>query len=100
MTGNQLAAIERIICKFNFHKVLVAMQALDWKWVQEQSANYSVPTIAELKKEARDLLKRSIDSEVAATGGFQARYHPSVDGNSEWFELYFIVEEAESFDYD
>lgn len=100
MTDDRIKKINAIIDKFNFHKVLIAMQALDWCWVQDGTGQMVVPTISELKAKARHLLQRSISGHFIGAGGFEARYHPSVDGDPEWFELRFIVEDVESFDDD
>lgn len=103
MTDDRQSQIDTTIEKFNFHKVLVAMQALDWRWVNGYDTNgtsksKSVPTITRLKSVAEKLLSESINSKIVCSGGLEARYYPSVDGDSEWFELRFILEESDSLE--
>jgi len=105
MTDDRYKQIDEIIDEFDFHKVFIAMQVLDWKWVESGgpagvSVSKSVPTIARMKASARDLLYRSINAKITGSGGFEARYHPSVDGDPEWFELRFILEEVVGPDFD
>ena len=47
--------IDAIMSEFDFKKVRTVMKALKWKWVRSQSVD-RVPTILELKKEARRIL--------------------------------------------
>jgi hypothetical protein len=103
MTDDRQSQIDTTIEKFNFHKVLVAMQALDWKWVNSHdkkgiSTSKSVPTIVRLKSVAEKLLSESINSKIVCSGGLEARYYPSVDGDPEWFELRFVLEESDSLE--
>lgn len=103
MTDDRQSQIDTTIEKFNFHKVLVAMQALDWRWVNGYDTNgtsksKSVPTITRLKGVAEKLLSESINSKIVCSGGLEARYYPSVDGDPEWFELRFILEESDSLE--
>lgn len=105
MTDDRKSQIETVVENFNFHKVLVAMQALDWRWVDGYDGNgvsksKSVPTITRLKSAAERLLVESINNKLICSGGLEARYYPSVDGEPEWFELRFILEESTSLDYD
>ena len=105
MTDDRYQQIDEIIDKFDFNKVFIAMQVLDWQWVESgnhtgASSSKSVPTIARMKASARDLLYKSINCKITGSGGFEARYYPSVDGDPEWFELRFILEEAVGTDYD
>lgn len=100
MTDDRTSRIDDVIYKFNFHKVLVAMQALDWRWSSNPNEPSYIPTIRNLKEKARNLLLDSVNNKITGSGGFEARYHPSVDGDPEWFELRFIIEDVESFDDD
>lgn len=81
---------------FNFEKVALVMNVLDWGWASEYGdRELKVPSILQLKETARYLLRESVESGMIGTGGFQASYH-SEDGEDE-FSLCFIVEERESW---
>lgn len=95
---DRLALIDEVIDKFNFEKVLIAMQALDWRWQTTRSNGLAVPTLQELKSTARHLLRESITHNVVGTGGFEAKYHPKVDNHPEFFELKFILHHVDSYD--
>lgn len=98
MTDDRQAMIDEIIDRFNFERVHIAMKALDWGWCTTEGNGYAVPTIAKLKAMARHLLRESIKSKVCASGGLEARYHPKVDKDSEYFELKFILHHVDSYD--
>ena len=88
-----------IMRDFNFEKVHKVMEMLDWKWVMTK---YGVPTIEELKGEARRLLVRAAVEETnVATGGFRAVYEKSGPSDPDPFiSLEFILEECEGFEGD
>jgi hypothetical protein len=92
------AMIDEIIDRFNFERVHIAMKALDWHWCDLAGNGHAVPTIAKLKAMARHLLREAINSKVCASGGFEAKYHPKVDQDSEYFELKFILHHVDSYD--
>jgi hypothetical protein len=87
-------AIEDLLDKFDFNKVQKAMEVLNWKW---SSAEYGIPSIYELRKTARRLLKDAYENGVTevSTGGFSAKY----DGNSKekWLYLEFKLTFASTF---
>lgn len=60
--------IDNILDEFDFESVHKAMVALNWTW----SSTDGVPTIGELRRQARELLKELIKSnnEIIGTGGF------------------------------
>lgn len=64
--------IETIIDNFDFDKVHIAMVALKWTWAYSSSG---IPSLIELKHEARRLLKDVLlsPSSVICCGGFRAR---------------------------
>ena len=75
--------IKDIMDEFDFDRVKLTMDALNWKWY---SSNYSIPTINELKIQAERLLRGAAESRLGefkdtyhevpiinATGGFEAR---------------------------
>jgi hypothetical protein len=97
ITDRQQELIENLIEKFNFQKVLIAMTALDWKWVNPPGeCGHSVPTINRMKHQCRNLLYRSIVNETVSTGGFEAKYYSSDDNENEEesFELSFILAQS------
>jgi len=93
ITEDQQSKIDYIIDHFNFEKIALVMQALDWGWVPEHGGKeLSVPSVSRLKKTARYLLRSSIDDNVVGSGGFRADYTPEDDA----FSLCFIIEEHDS----
>lgn len=98
LSSTERAKIEDIIRDFNFEKVHKVMEMLDWKWAMSR---YDVPTIEELKAEARRLLVEAATEETqVATGGFRAVYEKSNDVTFDpdpYIALEFIVEECEGF---
>ena len=87
-------AIEDLLDKFDFNKVQIAMTALNWKWA---IAEDGIPTIYELRKTARKLLKDAFESGVTevSTGGFTAKY----DGKDteKWLNLEFNLTGSSTF---
>lgn len=98
LPSTERAKIEDIIRDFNFEKVHRVMEMLNWKWA---ATSYGVPTIEELKGEARRLLVEAATEETqVATGGFRAVYEKSQDcafDPDPYIGLEFIVEECEGF---
>jgi hypothetical protein len=93
ITEDQQSKIDYIIDSFNFEKIALVMQALDWGWAPEHGGKeLSVPSVSRLKKTARYLLRSSIDANVVGSGGFRADYTPEDDA----FSLCFIIEEHDS----
>jgi predicted unusual protein kinase regulating ubiquinone biosynthesis (AarF/ABC1/UbiB family) len=61
ITDQQQELIENLLENFNFDKVLTAMTALDWKWVNlHGQSGHSVPTIDRMQRQCRNLLYKSI----------------------------------------
>jgi hypothetical protein len=82
---------------FNFQKVHDVMKQLDWKWAMTK---YGVPTIDELKSEAKRLLiDACVEHTCVATGGFRAVYEAgeTPDDPDTYIALEFIIEECEGF---
>jgi hypothetical protein len=82
--------IDEIMDCFEFEKVHKTMVALDWKWVSCKE----VPELHEIKKAAREHLKRAIAEGTSWSGGFRATY----DGNINVLELMFVVEDWDTRD--
>jgi hypothetical protein len=95
ITEEQQSKIDYIIDNFNFAKVALVMQAIDWGWAsQSGKPGLSVPSVSRLKATARGLLSGSINGKVTGTGGLQAAYH--IEDGEEIFSLSFILEERDS----
>jgi len=73
--GNE---IDEILDEFDFEKVHKVMVALGWEWYDTDG----VPSIAELRKKARHLLKELVNSkhQSIGTGGFTAYMHDGLLG--------------------
>jgi hypothetical protein len=90
--------IDEIIDKFNFERVHIAMTALDWQWATTDGIGRSVPTLPRLKAKARVLLRECIDDTQVSSGGFIATYHPKDEITSEYLDLKFVLDHADSYD--
>jgi hypothetical protein len=87
-------AIEDLLDKFNFNKVQKAMEILNWEWA---SAENGIPTIYELRKTARSILKDAYETGVTkvSTGGFSAKYDGK--GREKWLYLEFKLTSESTF---
>lgn len=71
--------IDEILDEFDFEKVHRVMVALDWQWYGIDG----VPSIGDLRRQARSLLQKVVDSKdtlSVGTGGFTAYTHYGVLG--------------------
>ena len=71
--------IYEILDEFDFEKVHRVMVALDWQW----SGTDGVPSIGDLRRQARSLLQQVVDSKDThsiGTGGFTAFMHRGLLG--------------------
>jgi hypothetical protein len=96
-TFTERMKIQDILEDFNFQKVHDVMEQLDWKWAMTK---YGVPTLDELKSEAKRLLiDACIEHTCIATGGFRAVYEAgeTPDDPETYIALEFIIEECEGF---
>ncbi len=60
--------IDDVMDQFNFDLVQKCMQAANWTW---KSAENGVPSVYELRKEARHILRKTLENGTGfATGGF------------------------------
>ena len=90
MTQKQQDAIDGIMDYFDFEKVLKVMELLEWEW---KDAEEGIPTVPELRKQARRSLKISLEEKTnTSTGGFHVMYESDADGG-EFIQLMFAVEE-------
>ena len=85
-------AIDNILDEFDFEKAHKVMEFLEWKW------SNAVPTIADMRRLARNLLKEAAEGEVVAigTGGLQVR-KCVVDGTI-YLTLEFVVASWDNHD--
>lgn len=90
---NDEEIIEDILDEFDFYKVQKAMKLLEWTW-----AGQGYPTIGEMRKTARGLLKDLIPLEEggAGTGGFLARKR-TFEGEP-FYELSFVLTSWDNYD--
>lgn len=80
-------SIDAIMDNFDFRRVHVAMKALKWTWFMDGEER--VPTEAEIRKFARNLMNQCVSEKTSiATGGF--RVTRDSDGG---LNLEFIVDE-------
>ena len=89
MTPKQQDAIDNIMDYFKFEEVRQVMELLEWTWA---SAEEGIPTVTELRQEARRLLKMAFEEKThVSTGGFHVKYESDDDG--EFIQLLFAVDE-------
>jgi hypothetical protein len=89
MTQKQQDAIDNIMDYFKFEQVRKVMEVLNWEWA---ASDEGIPTVPELRQEARRLLKMAFQEKTdVSTGGFHVKYESDEDG--EFIQLLFAVEE-------
>ncbi len=102
--------IEYVIDKFNFERVHVVMQTLEWRWVNlPDYKTLSVPNIIRLKTSARDLMSRAYselmkqtdqNEYICGSGGLEAVCWADTENIGEFgFTLKFVLTEYTSEDY-
>lgn len=96
LTYTQRMKIQDIMEDFDFQKVHGVMEKLDWKWAMSK---YGVPTIEEMKTEAKRLLiDACVERTCVSTGGFRAVYEECSQGDPDpYIGLEFIIEDCEGF---
>lgn len=62
LTIKEQAMIDEIMDEFEFEKVKKVMDCLKWKWCKSEGENYyfEVPSLREIKRRGRSLLKDAI----------------------------------------
>ena len=70
MKEKYIKQIDTIIDEFNFNDVQDIMKKTDWVWYLTYTP--TIPTINELKSEARELLEDAVTLKFASSGGFTA----------------------------
>lgn len=92
---DQESKIDFIIDSFDFAKVAIIMQTLDWRWGTD-SGSLEVPTIKLLKRMARSLLRTSVEAGCTGSGGLEATYVPADPEDEEMFTLRFVAVQEDS----
>lgn len=87
--------IENILDEFDFQRVQTTMKALNWTYFDSADA---YPSIAELRKMARNVLKSAQDYPdkdfcMTGCGGFEAERHMFVGNPKKYYTLRFVVTE-------
>lgn len=90
---------EDTIYRFNFYKVKLAMQALDWFWANTPNR---VPTIYEMEDKVRRLFEGALESRMkkGSTSGYHASGGFVVEINDVNIVFISFVAEEESSEYD
>jgi hypothetical protein len=90
---NSCELIEYLLDDFPFDNVLIAMNALDWKWIQADNT-LKIPNVQQLRKSAGNLLTKALNDKnhkIFYSGGFWAE---SADNG---LILRFILSEREIY---
>ena len=92
----RIDSIENILDEYDFQQVYCVMEALDWHW---STAEYGIPFIAELSRQARGLLEDVYRYEDCAfismgCGGFEATRRMEVGDLTKYLSVKFVVEEG------
>lgn len=92
LTALDEVKLQKTLDSFDFAEMHKVMAFLDWVWVIHGRRNTAVPSVEDLRSEARRLLIEAFKEEdCLSTGGFHAEY----DGEN--FFLFFVVTESDSF---
>lgn len=102
--GAAYMAVDDLIEKFDFDRVVKVMKALDWKWMIHSSNEFRQPTIDEMKIQIQILFNSSIsrmdriDEASSGSGGFVATCKKSAsDYCSYELTLEFVAAEGTVF---
>ena len=96
----RIEAIENILDEFDFARVQVTMEALDWTWV---TADDDFPSLGELRRKARELLEEVYYKEASpffmvSTGGFEALRTMETGDLTKYLSLKFVVTEWNNYE--
>ena len=96
LVATEYEKIQYIMKHFDFEKIQSVMSYLDWKQV---NTLYGVPTVDELKKEAKRLLVEAVcGKSTISSGGLRAVYiADDADDQDPYIGLEFIAEDCEGF---
>lgn len=101
--------IEYMLENFNFERVCLVMQTLDWKWAQPDGT-HKIPNIQQIKVRARHMLEdayrdlnKPAHSETTSIGtqcgGLEATCYRTEDENEYDFLLKFVLTQTDTDDY-
>lgn len=90
--------LDYIMDGFDFERVHMVMVTLDWRWANLGSGGLEVPTLLQLRQKARQLLREAFKRKgTVGTGGFEATYHPPLEGDKDdpagYLTLRFVLQE-------
>lgn len=85
MNKKDKSKINKVMKNFNFENVHKVMTTLNWKWYMGNGEE-RVPSLSEIKKEARRMLEDAVKGNCYSTGGFEVKYN-------ELLSLKFCLEE-------
>jgi len=98
ITPSQQAKIDEIMDEFNFYRVHLVMEHLDWKW----ASTNGVPSIGDIRRAARGILNTLALRPATSgpwehntiTGGLSANRWGDTDEYGPWenFSLEFVLE--------
>ena len=95
ITEKQQELIDEIMDEFDFRRVHKTMEFLNWHWGGRgvPAGELRVPSLAELRKEARRMLKDCCLEGHYSTesGGLRAEYFAETVDEVEWMRLSFIL---------
>lgn len=99
LTETEKEKIESVMRHFDFKKVHDVMDFLDWKWYSATSGVPAVPSVDELKSEAKRLLVSACcERTCVAAGGLKAICeHDGEYDDDPYVALEFILEDTEGF---
>lgn len=80
---------KKILKNFDFEKVHEVMNHLNWVWYNNEE--YKVPSVKELKRTAKELIKeiKKADVDCISTGGFEVRKDEDI------ITLQFVLESSD-----
>ena len=92
--------IEDILDEFDFHKVQIAMKALNWNYFDSED---KYPSISELRRKARRLLQDAYKAPpcpqwMTGSGGFEAIRLMEPGDPKKYLTLKFVVTEWNNHD--
>ena len=91
--------IIEVLENFDFGKVHMVMNFLNWKWIDTSGA-FAIPSYYRMIEMAKDLLYRCKNSKnetvTISTGGFVAHKNKDEDGESV-YSLSFVICESSNF---
>ena len=96
----RIATIEDLLDEFDFERVRQVMESVNWQWA---TAVDGVPSLGELRKQARSLLEEVYNKNpspffMVGTGGFEATRTMEIGDLNKYLSLKFVVSEWNNYD--